>query len=82
MVCTATAALYRDRLGRPQLALPDRRRHAVGWIGNILGHAGQRDTLRYPDAKVLHLSAAEWAEFVAAVKAGKFDHVTGPSEAA
>ena len=31
---------------------------------------------------MLHLSAAEWAEFVAAVKAGKFDHVTGPSEAA
>jgi hypothetical protein len=32
---------------------------------------------RYPD-DVLHLTAAEWTEFLAAVKAGAFDHLTGP----
>lgn len=33
---------------------------------------------RYPDREeVLHLSAAEWAEFLSAVKAGMFDHVCG-----
>lgn len=28
---------------------------------------------RYPHDEVLHFSAAEWAEFLAEVKAGKFD---------
>jgi hypothetical protein len=32
---------------------------------------------RYPD-DVLHLTAAEWAEFASAVKAGTFDHLPGP----
>ena len=29
-----------------------------------------------PGDEVLHVSAAEWAEFIAAVKDGKFDDVT------
>jgi hypothetical protein len=29
-----------------------------------------------PGDEVLHASAAEWAEFIAAVKAGKFDDMT------
>ncbi len=42
-------------------------------------HRGAVDVrhTRYPD-DVLHLTAAEWAEFTAAVKAGKFDHLAGP----
>jgi hypothetical protein len=32
---------------------------------------------RYPD-DVLHLTAPEWLEFLAAVKAGVFDHLAGP----
>jgi hypothetical protein len=46
------------------------------------GHPGCVDLIddRYPedgpDGDVLHLTAAGWAEFVAAVKAGKYDNVT------
>ncbi len=40
-------------------------------------HQGAVDLLddRYPHDDVLHFSAAEWAEFLAEVKAGKFDGV-------
>ncbi|HEX9353739.1 MAG TPA: DUF397 domain-containing protein [Streptosporangiaceae bacterium] len=31
---------------------------------------------RYPDDGVLHLTAAEWTEFLAAVKRGDFDGLT------
>lgn len=31
--------------------------------------------VRYPDDGVLHLTAAEWLEFLAAVKRGRFDHL-------
>jgi Domain of unknown function (DUF397) len=34
--------------------------------------------VRYPDDEVLHLSSAEWAEFLAAVKRGDFDALSGP----
>ena len=33
--------------------------------------------VRYPDDGVLHLTSAEWLEFVAAVKRGGFDRVIG-----
>jgi hypothetical protein len=33
---------------------------------------------RYPRDEVLHFSAAEWAEFLAEVKAGKFDSAAHP----
>jgi hypothetical protein len=37
---------------------------------------------RFPDREeVLHLGAAEWAEFLSAVKAGVFDHVSGRQRA-
>lgn len=32
---------------------------------------------RYPHDEVLHFSVTEWAEFLAAVKAGKFDSARG-----
>ena len=32
--------------------------------------------VRYPDDGVLHLTAAEWFEFIAAVKHGDFDTLT------
>ena len=40
-------------------------------------HPGAVDLLddRYPGDEVLHFSAAEWVEFLAAVKGGKFDGV-------
>jgi hypothetical protein len=38
------------------------------------GAVDLRDS-RYAGEEVLHFSAAEWAEFVAAVKSGQFDHV-------
>jgi hypothetical protein len=41
------------------------------------GAVDLRDS-RYPDEEVLHFSAAEWREFVAAVKAGKLDGVGSP----
>jgi hypothetical protein len=31
---------------------------------------------RYPNDGVLHMTAAEWAEFLAEVKRGAFDEVT------
>jgi len=34
--------------------------------------------VRYPDDDVFHLNAAEWAEFLTAVKRGDFDELTGP----
>lgn len=42
---------------------------------SLRGCVDLRDS-RYPDGEVLHLTAAEWAEFLAAVKSGRFDHVT------
>ncbi len=33
---------------------------------------------RYPRGEVLHFSAAEWAEFLAGVKAGRFDSPAHP----
>jgi len=36
---------------------------------------GLRSSAHLPGDEVLHVSAAEWAEFIAAVKVGKFDHV-------
>lgn len=36
---------------------------------------------RYPEDDVLHLEAAEWAEFITAVKRGDFDQLTAPNEA-
>ncbi len=39
------------------------------------GAVDLRDS-RYPGAEVLHFSAAEWTEFLAAVKAGKFDRIS------
>lgn len=43
-------------------------------------HDGAVDLLddRYPHDEVLHFSAAEWVEFLAEVKAGKFDSVAHP----
>jgi hypothetical protein len=40
-----------------------------------------RDTGK-PEADVLHCSAAQWAEFLAAIKAGKFDAVGSPDQPA
>jgi hypothetical protein len=42
-------------------------------------HAGCVDLrdVRYPDDGVLHLTTAEWVEFLAAVKRGDFDELTG-----
>jgi hypothetical protein len=42
-------------------------------------HQGAVDVrcTRYPE-DVLHLTAPEWLEFLAAVKAGAFDHLAGP----
>jgi hypothetical protein len=37
--------------------------------------------VRYPDDGVLHLTAAEWVEFLTAVKHGDFDGFTCPDEA-
>ena len=40
--------------------------------------------MRYPDDGVLHLTAAEWTEFLTAVKRGDFDGLTssgGPPKA-
>ena len=37
--------------------------------------------VRYPDDDVLHLAAGEWIEFLAAVKRGDFDELTGPDGA-
>ena len=37
--------------------------------------------VRYPEDGVLHLSAAEWAEFLTAVKRGDFDALTVPGRA-
>jgi hypothetical protein len=44
------------------------------------GAVDLRDS-RYPDEEVLHFSAAEWREFVAAVKAGKLNHADRPQDA-
>jgi Domain of unknown function (DUF397) len=40
-------------------------------------HRGSVDLVdsRYPDGERLHFSPAEWAEFVATMKAGKFDGI-------
>lgn len=38
--------------------------------------------VRYPGDGVLHLSTAEWVEFLAAVKRGDFDVLTHPGETA
>jgi len=38
--------------------------------------------VRYPDDGVLHLSEAEWAEFLAAVKRGAFDALAQRGEPA
>lgn len=35
---------------------------------------------RYPDDGVLHLTSAEWVEFLAAVKRGDFDALARPAE--
>jgi hypothetical protein len=35
-----------------------------------------RSSNHLPGDEVLHVAAAEWAEFIAAIKDGKFDHVT------
>lgn len=45
------------------------------------GAVDLRDS-RYPDAEVLHFAVAEWVDFIAAVKVGKFDGVAGPPDAA
>lgn len=37
--------------------------------------------VRYPEDGVLHLSAAEWAGFLTAVKRGDFDALTVPGRA-
>jgi hypothetical protein len=39
------------------------------------GAVDLRSSNHLPGDEVLHCSAAEWGEFVAAVKAGKFDDV-------
>lgn len=47
-------------------------------VAACTGHPGAvdlADTRAQPGADPIHLSAAEWAEFVAAVKAGKYDGV-------
>ena len=53
------------------------------------GHKGAVDLRdsQYPegpgdngDGEVLHFSPAEWTEFLAAVKAGKFDEVGKPDQ--
>lgn len=36
--------------------------------------------VRYPDDGVLHLTFADWVEFLAAVKRGDFDALTGPAK--
>lgn len=40
------------------------------------GAVDLRSSSHLPGDEVLHASAAEWAEFIATVKAGKFDDVT------
>lgn len=45
------------------------------------GAVDLRDS-RCPDEEVLRCSAAEWREFIAAVKAGKLDHVHRPDDPA
>jgi hypothetical protein len=40
------------------------------------GAVDLRSSDHLPGDEVLHASAAEWAEFIAAVKDGKFDGVT------
>ena len=40
------------------------------------GAVDLRSSNHFPGDEVLHVSAAEWAEFIAAVKDGKFDDVT------
>jgi hypothetical protein len=40
------------------------------------GAVDLRSSNHLPGDEVLHASAAEWAEFIAAVKDGKFDDVT------
>jgi hypothetical protein len=47
-------------------------------------HRGAVDLVdsRHVDDERLHFTAAEWREFLGAVKVGKFDHVTGPPDAA
>jgi hypothetical protein len=38
--------------------------------------------VRYPHDGVLHLTAAEWAEFLSSMRSGMFDHLTVPCETA
>lgn len=38
--------------------------------------------MKYPDDGVLHLQAAEWTEFITAVKRGDFDQLTDPNKTA
>jgi hypothetical protein len=45
---------------------------------DLLDDRYPHDDDRYPHDEVLHFSAAEWAEFLAEVKAGKFDSVAHP----
>lgn len=39
------------------------------------GSVDLRSSNYSPGDEVLHCSAAEWAEFIAAVKTGKYDHL-------
>lgn len=40
------------------------------------GSVDIRNSNHAPDDEVLHCSAAEWVEFLASVKDGKYDHMT------
>ena len=44
----------------------------------VHGAVDLSSTRQPPDDEVLHVSVDEWAEFVAGVKTGKFDHVSDP----
>jgi hypothetical protein len=44
------------------------------------GAVDLRSSNHLPGDEVLHASAAEWAEFIAAVKDGRFDDVAQPPE--
>lgn len=46
----------------------------VSWVQP--GSVDIRNSNHTPGDEVLHCSAAEWVEFLAAVKDGEYDHVT------
>lgn len=46
----------------------------------VHGAVDLSSTRNPPDDEVMHVSVDEWAEFLAEVRAGKFDHVCDPPQ--